>query len=65
MAQVIIKTPEDANLAENSEGNTVVQQEYNQKLNDIETNTMATWADMSTVKQNLWNKLHSAKTSMQ
>ena len=31
---------------------------------DIETNRMYTWSDMSKVKENLWNKLHSIKSSV-
>lgn len=65
MAQVIIKAPEDANLIDNVEGNLSEQTEYNQKLQDIETNSMAKWADMTQVKQRLWTKLHSAKETMQ
>lgn len=62
---MIIKSPEEANSVENVEGNQSEQSEYNSKLQDIETNRMSNWADMSVVKKNLWDKLHHAKSSMQ
>ena len=65
MAQLIIKAPEEANDKDNVEGNTQEQQDYNNKLSDIETNKMQLWADMSAVKNRLWKKLHSVKDSVQ
>lgn len=64
VAQIIIKGPEEANLVENYEGNTNEQTEAQKKINDIETNKMYAWADMSKVKNELWNKLHAAKELM-
>lgn len=61
VANVIIKAPEDANLMINVEGEKSKQEEYQEKIKDIETNRMYTWSDMSVVKENLWNKLHSIK----
>lgn len=61
VAQIIIKGPEEANLASNVEGDEVMQQEYQGKIADIETNRMYTWSDMQKVKRDLWNKLHSVK----
>lgn len=34
------------------------------QVSDIETNRMNTWSDMATVKQNLWKKLHGAKSAI-
>lgn len=61
---MIIKGPEDANLIENFEGSSTQQTEAQKKIQDIETNKMYTWADMSKVKRELWNKLHTAKELM-
>jgi microcystin degradation protein MlrC len=61
---MIIKGPEDANLSENFEGNMKEQSDAQNKIQDIETNKMYTWADMSKVKKELWNKLHAAKELM-
>jgi hypothetical protein len=51
VAQVIIKSPEEANLIENYEGNKNEQTEYAKKIADIETNRMYSWSDMSKVKR--------------
>lgn len=64
VAQVIIKSPEEANLVENYEGNQNEQKEYQKKIADIETNRMYSWSDMSKVKRELWNKLHAVKDIM-
>jgi hypothetical protein len=61
VAQIIIKGPEEANLARNVEGDELMQKEYQGKISDIETNRMYTWSDMTKVKHDLWNKLHSVK----
>jgi hypothetical protein len=50
VAQVIIKAPEEANLLENVEGNSIQQQEFAKKIADIETNRMYSWSDMKSVK---------------
>jgi len=64
VAQVIIKSPEDANLKQNVEGNTKEQEEFQKKIADIETNRMYTWSDIDKVKKDLWKKLHSVKNVM-
>jgi hypothetical protein len=46
VAAVIIKAPEEANLEQNVEGDKEVQEEFEKKLSDIETNRMSTWSDM-------------------
>ena len=61
---MIIKGPEDANLIENFEGNMKEQSDAQNKIQDIETNKMYTWADKSKVKKELWNKLHAVKDLM-
>lgn len=58
VAQIIIKSPEEANKAENVDGDSKTQEEYAKKIQGIETNRMYAWSDMQKVKQNLWNKLH-------
>mmetsp|Transcript_16592 Transcript_16592/g.28248 ORF Transcript_16592/g.28248 Transcript_16592/m.28248 type:complete len:187 (+) Transcript_16592:227-787(+) len=58
VADLIIKGPEDANLMQNVEGEQTEQQEYQQKIADIETNRMYAWSDINKVKKDLWNKLH-------
>lgn len=45
----------------NVEGDETMQEEYQTKIADIETNRMYTWSDMQKVKHDLWNKLHSVK----
>ena len=57
----LIKAPEEANLMINVEGEKSKQEEYQNSIKDIETNRMYSWGDMSVVKENLWNKLHSIK----
>ena len=64
VAQVIIKSPEEANLVDNVEGNSTQQQEFQKKIADIETNRMYSWSDMGKVKRELWNKLHAVKDLM-
>jgi len=64
VAEVIIKGPEEANLVQNTEGDQSEQQKYQEQIADIETNRMYAWSDMSKVKKELWNKLHSVKSSM-
>jgi len=64
VASVIIKSPEEANLVENFEGNQNEQKEYQKKISDIETNRMYSWSDMGKVKKELWNKLHAVKDIM-
>jgi len=64
VAQVIIKSPEEANIVENVEGDQVQQKEYQNKIDDIETNRMYAWSDMRKVKHELWNKLHQVKDVM-
>lgn len=44
---MIIKGPEEANLVQNVEGDQKQQDEYQNKLSDIETNRMYAWSDMS------------------
>ena len=64
VANVIIKSPEEANLVENFEGNKNEQKEYQKNIADIETNRMYSWSDMAKVKRDLWNKLHAVKDIM-
>lgn len=64
VASVIIKGPEDANLEQNVEGEKEVQEDYQTKIADIETNRMYAWSDMPKVKKELWNKLHQVKSAM-
>ena len=61
VAEIIIKAPEEANLVQNVEGDKSTQQEYQKKIEDIETNRMYAWSDMAKVKKDLWNKLHAVK----
>lgn len=63
VASVIIKGPEDANLAQNVDGDVSEQAEYQKKIADIETNRMYLWSDMKKVKTDLWNKLHQVKNA--
>jgi hypothetical protein len=46
VASVIIKAPEEANLEQNVEGEKEIQDEFQQKISDIETNRMYAWSDM-------------------
>lgn len=64
VAQVIIKSPDEANVVENYEGNKNEQKEYEKQIADIETNRMYSWSDMGRVKRDLWNKLHAVKDIM-
>lgn len=64
VAQVIIKSPEEANFLEYVEGNQTQQQEFQKNIADIETNRMYSWSDMGKVKRELWNKLHAVKDLM-
>ena len=64
VASVIIKAPEEANLEQNVEGEKEIQDEFQQKISDIETNRMYAWSDMPQVKKELWNKLHQVKAAM-
>ena len=60
---MIIKGPEDANLAQNVDGDKDEQAAYQKKIADIETNRMYLWSDMNKVKKDLWNKLHQVKNA--
>lgn len=64
VAQVIIKSPEEANLLEDYEGSQAEQDDAQKKIQDIETNRMYAWSDMGKVKRELWNKLHAVKDLM-
>ena len=64
VANVIIKSPEEANLVEDYEGTQAEQKQAEDKIKDIETNRMYAWSDMSKVKRELWNKLHAVKDLM-
>ena len=59
-AQVLIKDTKQFNVnsEEYTEGTLKEQEELQTKLGKIETNLAGSWKDLSTVKQNLWNKLH-------
>ena len=59
-AQVLIKDTKQFNVnsEEYTEGTQKEQEELQTKLGKIETNLAGSWKDLSTVKQNLWNKLH-------
>ena len=46
VAAVIIKAPEEANLEQNVEGEKEIQDEFQEKIKDIETNRMYAWSDM-------------------
>jgi len=63
VASVIIKGPEDANLAQNVDCDKDEQAAYQKKIADIETNRMYLWSDMNKVKKDLWNKLHQVKNA--
>jgi hypothetical protein len=63
VATVIIKGTEEVNDEKNVEGDQKQQEEYAEKIADIETNRMYLWSDMNKVKKDLWNKLHQVKTA--
>ena len=64
VAEIIIKSPEEANLLQNVEGDVSEQQAAQKKIEDIETNRMYAWSDLSKVKHDLWYKLHSVGAAM-
>jgi len=47
VATIIIKSPDDANLVQNVEGDEKSQEKFQQKIQDIETNKMDTWTDLA------------------
>ena len=60
----VIKSPEEANLLQNVEGDVSEQQAAQKKIEDIETNRMYAWSDLSKVKHDLWYKLHAVGSMM-
>lgn len=64
VAEIIIKSPEEANLVQNVEGDVSEQQAAQKKIEDIETNRMYAWSDLSKVKHDLWYKLHAVGAAM-
>ena len=64
VAEIIIKSPEEANLLQNVEGDVSEQQAAQKKIEDIETNRMYAWSDLSKVKHDLWYKLHAVGSMM-
>lgn len=55
----------DVNSEEYTEGTPQEQADMQKRLGKIETNLAGSWKDLSTVKQNLWNKLHQVKNNVQ
>ena len=64
VADIIIKSPEEANNVQDVEGDDTEQQAAQKKIEDIETNRMYAWSDLSKVKRDLWDKLHAVGNMM-
>jgi hypothetical protein len=66
-AKLMIKDTKsfDVNSEEYTEGTPQEQADMQKRLGKIETNLAGSWKDLSTVKQNLWNKLHQVKNNVQ
>lgn len=64
VADIIIKSPEEANNVQDVEGDDNEQEAAQKKIEDIETNRMYAWSDLSKVKRDLWDKLHAVGNMM-
>ena len=65
-AKIMIKDTKefDVNNQEYTEGSKEEQDLYQSELGNVETNLSETWADLGKVKQNLWQKLNTVKTTL-
>ena len=59
-AQVLVRDTKSFNVndGEYTEGTKQVQQAYQAELGNVETNLAASWSDLGSLKQKLWQKLH-------
>lgn len=59
-AQVLVRDTKEFNVndADLTEGTNQEQKAYQEELGNVETNLAASWSDLGSLKQALWQKLH-------